>query len=81
LENVVQQLKKEGDQVQRTIEQLDSALKALSGLDGLRGKIGSVGRAQIPDRKRRTMSAAARKRIGAAQRARWAKWKTAERKK
>lgn len=81
LANVVQQLEKERDQAQRTIEQLDSALKALSGLDGLRGKIGSGGRAQVPGRKRRAMSAAARKRIAAAQRARWAKWKAANRKK
>lgn len=81
LANIVQQLKKERDQAQRTIEQLDSALKALSGLDGLRGTIGSVGRAQIPGKKRRTMSAAARKRIAAAQRVRWAKWKAAQRNK
>ncbi|MFZ0308802.1 MAG: hypothetical protein WAL89_11540 [Candidatus Sulfotelmatobacter sp.] len=81
LANVVQQLKKERDKAQRTIEQLDSALKALSGLDGLRAAIGSVGRAQTPGKKRRTMSAAARRRIAAAQRARWAKWKAANRKK
>ena len=81
LANVVQQLKKERDQAQRTIEQLDSALKALSDLDGLRETIRNVGRAQVPGRKRRTMSAAARKRIAAAQRARWAKWKAANRKK
>ena len=81
LANVVQQLKKERDQAQRTIEQLDSALKALSGLDGVRGKIGSVRHVPTPGRKRRTMSAAARKRIAAAQRARWAKWKAANRNK
>lgn len=81
LANVVQQLKKERAQAQRTIEQLDGALKALGSLGGLRGRGGRVGRAQTPGMKRRTMSAAARKRIAAAQRARWAKWKAAKRNK
>src|SRR5208282_5918250 len=35
LANVVQQLKKERDQAQRSIEQLDEALKALGGLSGV----------------------------------------------
>jgi hypothetical protein len=80
LAHVVQQLKKarSGAADNRRIGQ---RFESLSGLDGLRGKIGSVGRAQIPGRKRRTMSAAVRKRIAAAQRARWAKWKAANRKK
>src|SRR6266478_6441852 len=73
LANVVQQLQKEREQAQRTVEQLDEALKALGSLEGLRGKVGRVGRAQTLGKKRRTMSAAARKRIAAAQRARWAK--------
>jgi glycine/D-amino acid oxidase-like deaminating enzyme len=78
LANVVQQLKQERGQAQRRIEQLDEALKALGSLGGLRGR---VGRAQTLGKKRRTMSAAARKRIAAAQRARWAKWKAAKRNK
>lgn len=72
LVKVVQQLKTERIQAQKKLEQLDEALKALSGLSEASGahqvRRGSFG-------KRRTMSAAARKRIAAAQRARWAKWK------
>ena len=36
LANVVQQLKKERDQAQQTVEQLEQVLKALSGLGGSR---------------------------------------------
>lgn len=78
LANVVQQLQKEREQARRTVEQLDEALKALGSLGGLRGRVGG---AQSAGKKRRTMSAAARKRIAAAQRARWAKWKAARRNK
>jgi hypothetical protein len=78
LANVVQQLQKERDQARRTVEQLDEALKALGSLRGVRGRLWS---AQTAGKKRRTMSAAARKRIAAAQRTRWAKWKAARRNK
>jgi hypothetical protein len=78
LANVVQQLQKEREQARRTVEQLDEALKALGSLGGVRGRVGS---AQKGGKKRRTMSAAARKRISAAQRVRWAKWKAAQRNK
>ncbi len=81
LAHVVQQLRKERDQAQRRIEQLDEALKALSGFGALRGTTKRHSRAQPSGRKRRTMSAAARRRIAAAQRARWAKWKAAQRNK
>ena len=81
LANVVQQLRKERDQAQRRIEQLDGALKALAGLSGVRGTTVGPGRGQRPAGTRRTMSAEARKRIAAAQRARWAKWKRAQRSK
>ena len=80
LNQVVQRLKQERDQAQRRITQLDEALKALTGLGGVRGSIRTRGPAQSSG-KRRTMSAAARKRIAAAQRARWAKWKAARRAK
>ena len=79
LANVVQQLRKERDQTQKRIGQLDKALKALSGLGGVRGTAGIRGSPQVSGAKRRTMSAEARKRIAAAQRARWAKWKAARR--
>ena len=80
LAHVVQQLRKERNQAQTRIEQLDEALKALTGLTGVRRTSQRQGHAQA-GRKRRTMSAAARRRIGAAQRARWAKWKAARRRK
>ncbi len=79
LATVVQQLRQERDQAQAQIERLDEALKALTGLKGVRGTTGGRGRAQTAAGTRRTMSVAARKRIAAAQRARWAKWKAAQR--
>lgn len=81
LAHVVQQLRKKRNQALRSIVQLDEALKALSGVGALRGTTTRHGRAQASGSKRRTMSAAARKRIAAAQRARWAKWKAARRNK
>jgi hypothetical protein len=62
LGNVVQQLKKERDQAAKTLAQLDAALSALNGA--------SSGQ---PRRGRSRLSAAARAKIAAAQRARWAK--------
>ena len=61
LAGVVQQLRKERDQAARTVEQLDAALAALTEVTGK-----GTGT-------RRHLSAAARARIAAAQRARWAK--------
>jgi hypothetical protein len=81
LAKVVQQLRKERDQAQRRIEQLDGALKALATLSGVRGTTVGRSHGQRPSGTRRTMSAEARKRIAAAQRARWAKWKRAQRSK
>jgi hypothetical protein len=48
---------------------LDNAISVLGGLSGSRGR-----------RPRRKMSVAGRKRIAVAQRARWAKWKIAQKK-
>ena len=78
LDKVVLQLRKERDEVQQRVEQLDQALAALGSLDGLR--TGDRG-LQPSGRKRTTMSAAARERIALAQRERWAKWKAARRRK
>ena len=78
LVKVVAQLRKQRDEAQRQVEQLDQALAALGSVDGLRSRGRS---SQKVGRKGRTMSAAARRRIAAAQRARWAKWKTAQKKK
>ena len=84
LVKVVVQLRKQRDEEQKTVEQLDRALAALGGVDGSRSRRKnsqtSEEKAEL-GRKSRTMSAAARKRIAAAQRARWAKWKAARRKK
>lgn len=78
LRKVVQQLKNERARTQAKLDQLDTALKVL-------GEVGTTG-SRIAGRRttsgnRRPMSAAAKKRIAAAQRARWAKWKAAQKKK
>lgn len=72
LENVVQQLKAERDRAQKTVDQLDAALKAL-------GDLGGSPKRNPTRAGRRTMSAAVRRRIAAAQRARWAKWRASNR--
>jgi hypothetical protein len=77
LTGVIQQLKKERQRVQGEMEQLNAALAALGSLGNLDGKSKGI---RAP-KKRRPMSAAARKRIAAAQRARWAKWKAGRRHK
>src|SRR5690349_6647902 len=60
---IVQQLKKERDRAENEVNRLDAALAALGSLNGsFRGV-----------RPKRTMSAAGRARISAAQKARWAK--------
>ena len=61
--NIVKQLKKERDLVERQLSGLNAALSAFAG----------VYTGAKPARKRRKLSAAGRKRIAAAQRARWAK--------
>jgi hypothetical protein len=78
LAKVVAQLRQQRDEAQKQVEQLDQALTALGSVDGLRSRGRS---SQKVGRKGRTMSAAARKRIAAAQRARWAKWKAAQKRK
>jgi hypothetical protein len=60
---IIQQLKEERANAQGVVARLDAALKALRHLDS----------GNSSSRPRRKMSAAARKRIAAAQRARWAK--------
>ena len=78
LTTAVRQLKQERARAQKEVEKLDAAIRVLSGLTGTKRGL-RRGRAGVG--KRRTMSAAARKRIAAAQRARWAKWKAAQPKK
>src|SRR5438132_13171871 len=60
--DIVAQLKTERDEAARQLNALDTEIRALSGLNSTRATRG-----------RRTMSAAARARISAAQRARWAR--------
>ena len=78
LTNLVRQLKKEREQTRSRLEQLDTALKALNGVGGMKP---GAAHTHATSGKPRTMSPAARKRIADAQRARWAKWKAAQRKK
>jgi hypothetical protein len=62
--NVLQTLKSERDRLQKDVNRLNAAINALGGSTGTRRSSG---------KKRPTLSAAARARIAAAQRARWAK--------
>jgi hypothetical protein len=64
LSSIMKQLKQERDRVERQLSGLNAALRAFAGVYG-----GAV----KPTRKRRRMSVAARKKIAAAQRRRWAK--------
>jgi hypothetical protein len=57
------------NKTRQQLTRLDAAIRALQGLAG--GN--AVGQGQAAPKRRRTMSAAARRKIAAAQRARWAK--------
>lgn len=63
LSGIVKQLKKERDLVQKQLSGIKAAIAAFTG----------VYAGTKPTRKKSTISAAGRKRIAAAQRARWAK--------
>jgi hypothetical protein len=63
ISGLIKELKAEKDLVQRHLAGIDAALTAFAGAYG-------------KPRKRRKMSAAARKKIGDAQRKRWAKMKS-----
>jgi hypothetical protein len=71
LTGVIRKLRQERQRVHGEMERLDAALAALGGLGSPEGK---AKRSRAP-KVRKTMSAAARKKIAAAQRLRWAKWK------
>jgi len=75
LSGIVQQLKTLRDRAQKEVERLNAALMALGNLGNRNSKQGRTGN------KRKPLSAAARKKIATAQRARWAKWKAARRDK
>jgi hypothetical protein len=74
MQNVVQQLERERIRLQTELYKVSAALAAF-GRAYLHGA--KPGRAQV---KRRTMSAAGRRRIAAAQRARWAKVRAKQKK-
>ena len=78
LKQVVRLLNKERAQTHARLTQLDSALKALGDVATYRS---SSKRGRVLAETRKPMSAAARKRIAAAQRARWAKWRAAQKNK
>ena len=67
---LIKELTKRRDAAQRVVDGYDAALNSLDGAIGGR-----------PGRKPRTMPASARKRIGAAQRKRWAEVKRQQRSK
>ncbi len=77
LRGIVQQLKTERDRAQKEMERLNAALMALGNLGSQSGALRRVRTVK----RRKPLSAAARKKIAAAQRARWAKWKAARRSK
>ena len=71
MQSVVSQLQKERSRLEQELQGISAALSAF-------GKAYMKGSKPGPRRKRRTLSVAARKRIAAAQRARWAKLKAAK---
>lgn len=76
LDQVLAELNAESNRLESQLKQVRSAMVALQGIssDGSRTSASRT-------LKRRTMSTSARRRIAAAQKARWAKWKAARRKK
>lgn len=70
LSSALQQLREERKQAQTQIDKLDEAISVIQGLTGLSNTRGVSSR-----RGGRTLSAAARRRISEAQRARWAQRK------
>lgn len=69
LTNVLQQLREERRQAESQIHKLDSAISVLQDLNGRTGSTP----ARVGARRGRVVSAAARQRMAAAQRARWAR--------
>jgi hypothetical protein len=67
---VIGSLEKERKNLQSSLDRVTAAISALNG---------ATGKASSPGK--RTMSASARARIAAAQKARWARWRTSQRKK
>jgi hypothetical protein len=77
LTGVIRQLRKEKQRVHGEMERLNAALAALGSVGGLERKSKGSRKPKVG----RPMSAAARKKIVAAQGLRWAKWKRNKRTK
>lgn len=75
LQSIVGPLKKEQQRLENELHRVTAALAAF-GTVYLRGSKAKP----APGRKKRTISAAGRKRIAAAQRARWAKFRSSKKK-
>ena len=71
---VLSQLQRERNQAEAEVQRLDEAIQVLQGL-GTNGRRRAGRRSTVGHRPRRKLSRAARNRIAAAQRARWAKLK------
>jgi len=78
LNRALQELRQERDRAEREVERLDEAISVVQGLVGRNhlGRTARLGRPARMGRPRRKMSAAGRRKIAAAQRARWAKLKS-----
>lgn len=74
ISQILSELQAQRKQAETELNRIDTAISALQGLGGK----GDGSRTAGP--RRRVMSAAARKRIADAQRARWAKWKAKQKK-
>lgn len=77
LSQIITDLQSENKRLEKELKKVRSAITVLSRLNGKTGRKASV----AVLRPRRTLSASARRRIAAAQRARWAKWKAANKAK
>jgi len=77
LNRALQELRQERDRAEREVERLDEAISVVQGLVGRNhfGRTARAGRTARMGRPRRKMSAAGRRKIAVAQRARWAKLK------
>lgn len=77
LSQIVSELEAQRDKAQRELNRLNAAIGALRGVHKAGGSRTIPAGSPKP---RRTMSASARKKIAAAQRARWATWKAKQKK-
>ena len=76
--SALRELQEERSFTARKLKQLDEAISVLGKISGRHGR---APLANVKARARRPLSAKARRRIAAAQRARWAKWRARQAKK